>query len=229
MKHIIKNEFFNSFKSFKSIIIISFFTFTSFLTASFLSKNASLLGQLSTDTGTAYTSSIKFLIFFLGFLFVFSVSHDLINKELDYQTIRLLVTKTSKFNIIFGKFLGVYMFWLASITISFVILSIYAHSWFILDYISVLVFLCFIVGLNIFLSTIISKPGVTMFLGIFIGIIAPILGIWAAFSTKWYLFPFRYVLPYYYVIKSNGFLIFPFVMGIALLYFSYLIFQRKDL
>lgn len=227
MIHIIKNEFLNSFKSFKSIIIISFFTLTSFLTASFLSKNTSILGEL--NTGSAYTSSIKFLIFFLGFLFVFSVSHDVINKELDYQTIRLLVTKTSKFNIIFGKFLGVLMFWLASVTISFIIVSIYAHSWFTLDYITVLAVLCFIVGLNIFLSTIISKPGVTMFLGIFIGIIAPILGLWAAFSTKWYLFPFRYILPYYYVTKSNGYLILPFVMGIALLYLSYLIFQRKDL
>ena len=227
MIHILKSEFLHSFKSFKSIVIILFFTLTSVLTASYLSNNASLLGDQL--TGSAYTSSIKFLVFFLGFLFVFSVSHDLINRELDYQTIRLLVTKTSKLNIILGKFLGVLLFWLISISISFLIISFYAHDWFMKDYITTIVVLFFMVSFVTFLSTIIPKPSVTMFLGILISILAPILGFWAAFSDKWFLIPFKFMLPYYYVVKSNFFLIFPLLIGVGLLLCSYFIFKRKDL
>ncbi|MDM5292012.1 hypothetical protein QUF81_01825 [Peribacillus simplex] len=227
MIHILKNEFFHSFKSFKSIIIILFFTLTSFLTASYLSNSSLLDDQL--NSGSAYTSSIKLLVFFFGFLFVFSVSHDLINRELDFQTIRLLVTKTSKFNIISGKFLGILLFWLISITISFIIISLFAHNWFMKDYFITIVFLFYIISFVTFLSTIISKPSVTMFLGILISILAPILGFWAAFSDKWFLIPFKFILPYYYVVKSNYFLIFPLLIGITFLLFSYLIFKRKDL
>ncbi|WML42619.1 ABC transporter permease subunit [Neobacillus sp. PS3-40] len=158
-----------------------------------------------------------------------SISHDVINKELDFQTIRLLVTKTSKGNIIFGKFLGVFLFWVVSTTACFIIVSLYAKQWFFLDYTVVIIFLFFIVTITLFLSTIIAKPGLTMFIGIFIGIIAPILGFWAAFSTKWFLIPFRYFLPYYYVVQSNGYLIFPALFGFILLFISYFIFKRKDL
>lgn len=227
MIHIIKNEFTNSFKSFKSLAIITFFTLTSFLTSSYLSDNTQLLGDL--NNSSAYTASIKFLIFFLGFLFVFSVSHDLINRELDYNTIRLLVSKTSRFNIIIGKMLGSFLFWVCSISISFLIVSIYAKNWFYLDYITVIAVLFFITSFNVFLSTIITKPSITMFLGILLGILFPILGFWAAFSEKWYLFPFKYLLPYYYVVESDFYLVFPFLIGILLVAASYMVFKRKDL
>lgn len=228
MIHILKNEFLHSFKSFKSIIIILFFTLTSYLTASYLSDNTSLLGD-QLNTQSAYTSSIKLLVFFLGFLFVFSVSHDLINRELDYQTIRLLVTKTSKLNIILGKFLGVLLFWIISISISFIIISFYARDWFIKDYIITIIVLFYIISLVTFLSTIIPKPSVTMFLGIIISILAPILGFWGAFSEKWFLIPFKFILPYYYVVKSNFFMIVPLLIGITFLLLSNFIFNRKDL
>ncbi|WP_374120464.1 ABC transporter permease subunit [Neobacillus sp. PS3-40] len=227
MKTIISYEFYNSFKSFKSILIILFFTLSSILTAHFLSNQPSLTNSM--HSGSVYTSSIKLLVFFFGFLFVSSISHDVINKELDFQTIRLLVTKTSKGNIIFGKFLGVFLFWVVSTTACFIIVSLYAKQWFFLDYTVVIIFLFFIVTITLFLSTIIAKPGLTMFIGIFIGIIAPILGFWAAFSTKWFLIPFRYFLPYYYVVQSNGYLIFPALFGFILLFISYFIFKRKDL
>lgn len=227
MIHIIRNEFMNSFKSFKSIAIIVFFTLTSFLTASYLSDNAQLLGELNSDS--AYTSTIKFLVFFLGFLFVFSVSHDLVNRELDYNTIRLLVSKTSRFNIIIGKMLGSFIFWVCSITISFVVVSIYAKTWFYLDYVTVIAVLFFITSFNVFLSTIVTKPSITMFLGILFGILFPILGLWAAFSDKWYLLPFKYLLPYHYVVESNFYLVGPFLIGILLVATSYMVFKRKDL
>jgi ABC-2 type transport system permease protein len=227
MRSIISHEFLNSFKSFKSVLIILFFTLTSLLSAHFFARHPSLIKDV--HSGSVYTSSIKFLIFFFGFLFVSAVSHDVINKELDYQTIRLLVTKTSKINIIMGKFIGVFLFWLFSITVCFLIVSFYAKTWFFVDYYTVIIFLFFIVTFTIFLSTIIIKPGLTMFLGILIGILAPILGLWSSFSSKWFLVPFKYLLPYYYLIQSKGFLIFPLLFGAMLLFGSYLIFQRKDL
>lgn len=224
---ILKNEFFHTFKSFKSVAIVLFFTLTSVVTATYLTNHPELLGNL--DSQAAYTSSIKFLIFFFGFLFVFAVSHDIINREIDYQTIRLLVSKTSRFNIILGKFLGSFLFWIGAISISFLIVSLYARSWFLLDYLTVCTVLFFITCLNIFLSTWISRPSMTMFVGILLGILCPILGFWAAFSSNWYLLPFKYLLPYYYVVESNGYLVIPFVIGILFLAASYFMFNRRDL
>ncbi|VWX38640.1 ABC transporter permease [Exiguobacterium oxidotolerans] len=224
---IIRNEFFHTFKSFKSIAIVLFFTLTSFLTATYLANHPELLGDVGNDS--AYTSSIKFLIFFLGFLFVFAVSHDIINREIDYQTIRLLVSKTSRFNIIAGKFIGSFLFWVYSTSISFLIVSLYAKSWFFLDYLTVITVLFFITCFNVLLSTVLTRPSMTMFAGILLGILCPVLGFWAAFSNNWYLLPFKYLLPYYYVVESGRYLVVPFLLGLLFLTASYFMFTRRDL
>lgn len=224
---IIRNEFFQTFKSFKSVAIVLFFTLTSLLTATYLANHPELLGDGGNDS--AYTSSIKFLIFFLGFLFVFAVSHDIVNRELDDQTIRLLVSKTSRFNIIAGKFLGSFLFWVCSISISFFVVTLYAKSTFFLDYLIVITVLFFITCLNVLLSTVLTRPGMTMFVGILLGILCPVLGFWAAFSNNWYLLPFKYLLPYYYVVESGVYLIVPFLLGLLFLTVAYFMFYRKDL
>ncbi len=224
---IIRNEFFQTFKSFKSVAIVLFFTLTSFLTATYLANHPELLGDGGNDS--AYTSSIKFSIFFLGFLFVFAVSHDIVNRELDDQTVRLLVSKTSRFNIIAGKFLGSFLFWVCSISISFFVVTLFAKSTFFLDYLTVITVLFFITCLNVLLSTVLTRPGMTMFVGILLGILCPVLGFWAAFSNIWYLLPFKYLLPYYYVVASGGYLVVPFLLGLLFLAASYFMFNRRDL
>lgn len=65
---IVKQEFTNSFKSVKAILLILFLTITSVFTASYLTRHPELLAGVNQPS--AYTSSIKFFILFFGFLFV---------------------------------------------------------------------------------------------------------------------------------------------------------------
>lgn len=215
------------FKTFKSIAIIVFFTVTSTLSARFFSNNPALIEDV--NSGSVYTSSIKLLIFFCGFLFVFAISHDLINREIDLQTIRLLVTKVSRFDILFGKFVGVMTFWVFALTLSFSLVSLYAKEWFWKDYFTLIIFMVFVVSFVVFLSTIITKPNVTMFLGILLGLVLPILGMVSVFTNKWYLVPFKYFLPYFYIIKAGWFLLIPLLIAIVLLYIGYYVLNRRDL
>lgn len=227
MLSILNREFMDVLKSFKSIAVVIFFTLISTLTARFFSNNPGLLAD--EDIGAVYTSSIKLLVFFIGFLFVFSISHNLINRELDLNTIRLLATKVSRFKILIGKFLGVSLFWLFSLTISFILVSLYANQWFWIDFFIVIIFMLFVISFVTFLSIVVEKPGLTMFLGILLGLSLPILGLYSIFTDTWYLLPFRFSLPYYYIMKSGWFLLIPLCKTAILLYFGNLILNRKDL
>ncbi|AOT00526.1 hypothetical protein ESP131_09765 [Exiguobacterium sp. U13-1] len=224
---IVKQEFTSSFKSIKAILLILFLTITSVFTASYLTRHPELLAGVNQPS--AYTSSIKFFILFFGFLFVAALSHDIINREIETRTIRLLVTKTSRLRIVLEKFLGSLLFWCATLTINFLIVSLYAQQWFWMDYLTVLIVILYITSFNIFLSTMIAKPGLTMFLGIFLGVVVPIIGLWSAFSEKWYLVPFQYILPYHAVIMSGTLLLLPVLWSGLFLTVSYLTLKRKDL
>ncbi|KOP29066.1 hypothetical protein ADM98_09130 [Exiguobacterium sp. BMC-KP] len=224
---ILKQEFTSSFKSIKAILLILFLTISSVFTASYLTRHPELLAGV--NQSSVYTSSIKFFILFFGFLFVSALSHDIINREIETRTIRLLVTKTSRFRIIAEKFLGSLFFWCATLSINFLIVSLYAKQLFWMDYVTILIVIIYITSFNIFLSTMITKPGLTMFLGIFFGIIVPIIGLWSAFSEKWYMVPFQYILPYHAVIVSGIQLLIPVLWSGLFLAIAYLKLKRKDL
>ena len=78
-----------------------------FFASKFFAHNDFIMSQANSDS--VYTSTIKFLFFFLGFIFITAVSHDILNKEIEMETIRFLVVKTSRINILLGKFFGVYI------------------------------------------------------------------------------------------------------------------------
>ncbi|MEB9975392.1 hypothetical protein P4K82_28305 [Bacillus cereus] len=225
MLSIAKNEFFGLFKSFKSIVVILFFLLVSYYSSSFLSGN--LMNGMSGDS--TYASSIKLLVFFLGFLFVFSLSHDSINREVELQTVRFIVTKISRKSFVFGKFLGILFFWLFCITVSFSIICFFAKDILIKEYFLMVLFLVYAISLNLFLSVLFKKSGVTIFLSIILGILLPVFGIWSALDDKVWLFPFKYLLPYHYLILSGNYLIFPLILSSLYLYLVLLLFNRKDL
>ncbi|MEJ8767686.1 ABC transporter permease subunit [Oceanobacillus sp. HCA-5259] len=232
MIHVLKREFTDSFKSIRSILIILFITFVSYQSAAFIDNNPGLINKMMEsggDEGSAYTSAIAMIVLVFGFLFVFATSHDIINKEVELKTMRLLVTKVSRLQIMLGKLLGTLLFWIVTISISFCILSMFADSWFPKDYFQTVIFLFYIVNLVLLISTAIPKTKLTMFLGIILGISLPILGLAAIVSDKWYLAPFKYILPFKYLDGSFGLMFIPLAIGIIYFLISILLLQRKDL
>src|SRR5699024_1969966 len=232
MIHILKREFIDAFKSVRSILILLFITFVSYQSAKFFDENQDMInqfiGESGNEVGSVYTAAIAFIVLIFGFLFVFAISHDLINREIEMKTIRLLVTKTSRLQIVLGKFLGILLFWVVTISISFAIISLITGSWFPKDYFQAIIFLFYIISLVLLISTVIPKTKLTMFLGIFLGIVLPIIGLAAAFSDKWYFIPFKYLLPYKYFDGSVGMMFIPLAIGIGYISLSIFFINRKD-
>lgn len=229
---ILKREFIDSFKSVRSILIIIFITFISYQSATFIDNNPSLNNEIMESggkEGSAYTAAIALIMLVFGFLFVFATSHDLVNKEIELKTMRLLVTKVSRLQIMLGKFLGTMLFWIVTVSISFAILSMFAGSWFPKDYFQSLIFLFYIISLVLLISTVITKAKLTMFLGIILGITLPIVGLAATMSDKWYLAPFKYLLPYKYLEASVGLMFIPLAIGIVYFLLAVFLMQRRDL
>lgn len=232
MRHILNREFINSFKSIRSVLIILFITFLSYQSAMFINNNPEIVNEIINSDGkegSAYTAAVALIILVFGFLFVFATSHDLINKEVELGTIRLLVTKVSRKQIMLGKLLGTMLFWLVTISISFTILSIFAGAWFPKDYFQTLIFLFYIVSFVILISTLIAKTTLTMFIGILFGISLPIIGLATAVSDKWYLAPFKYLLPYNYLDGSIELMLAPLAIGVVYFLIAVYIMERKDL
>ncbi|GGB40501.1 ABC transporter permease subunit [Virgibacillus dakarensis] len=160
MIHILKQEFIDSFRSIRSIIIVLFITFVSYQFAKFADNNQALINKIlenGGEEGSVYTAAIALIVLVFGFLFAFAISHDSINREVEMRTMRLLVTKTSRLQILLGKFLGTLLFWVVVISVSFSILLIISGSWFLKDYLQSLIFLFYIVSFVLLISTLIPK------------------------------------------------------------------------
>lgn len=224
MLAIATKEFIEMTKSFKSLFIIAILVLTSYFMSSFVSKN---LVSLGADTNS-YVSATRFLILLFGFLFVLMLSHDLISRETSTKTIRFLITKTSRTNIILGKFLGVAAFWLFSLGISITIVSFFAKDFLWFTFLQLYSFLIFAVGLCLLISTLAKTTGMSMLLGLAISFIAPVFGIWSMFSEKAWLKPFKLFLPYQYQIKENGLVLIPLVIGFIFVSISIWYFKRGD-
>ncbi|WP_405100297.1 ABC transporter permease [Oceanobacillus sp. FSL H7-0719] len=230
MVHILKREFIDSFKSVRAILMILFITFISYQAASAIKDYPGLVDELISEGNTSvYIASLAMIVLVLGFLFVFATSHDVINKEIELRTMRLLVTKQSRLEIILGKFLGTYLFWIFTLSISFIIISVIAGDFFAGDYFRVISFMFYIVSFVLLLSTIIPRAKVTMFVGILLGIFLPIIGMTSIFSEKSYLIILKYLLPFYYMDGSYLLAFVPIGIGVIYLVIALGILQRKDL
>lgn len=230
MISILKREFWDSFKSIRSIFIFLFFTFISYKSAEFWRNNPSLVKSIlhGEKSQSIYTSVIILLILLFGFLLAFAISHDTMSGEMELKTIRLLVTKTSKFNIVAGKMLGSFLFWVVTLSISFVIISCYAGSFLVKDYFRLIALLLYIVCFVLFISSLIPKAKVTMFIGIFLGILLPVLNLFSMVFNKWYLLPFKYLLPFYYLNQSFGYIFIVIALALFLFASTVLAIYRRD-
>lgn len=151
----------------RSVLIILFISFMPYQLVTSFVNNAGLVTNLMEvgKESSVYTAVIELIVSVFGFLFVFATSHDLINKEVELKTVRLLVTKVSRVEIILGKLLGTMLFWIVTVSISFAVLTVIAGSWFPKDYLQSLIFLFYIINFVVLISIVIIKTELTMFLG----------------------------------------------------------------
>ncbi|MBJ8055859.1 ABC transporter permease [Bacillus cereus] len=223
-------EFYNLFKSIRSIIFILIMFSTTLIVANFLKDFDGNLKELGLDN--AYVGGLLFLILLFGPLFVTTLSHDLINRESYNRTIRFLVTKISRDKIILGKFLGVLLFWFVCLFLSLFMLVFIANQFYFKELIESLIFMSYFISLSLFLSVVITKPSITIFTSILISIAFPIIGIWGSLSSDNLIVKLlNYFTPYYYFSQPEQKYLVYFVPVLSLVFFigSILIFRKRDL
>lgn len=211
-------------KSFKALFIIGLFVVTSYFMSRYVSKNFGILDAGIND----YASAIRLLVYVFGFLFVLMLSHDVVSRETSTKTIRFLLTKTSRANIIWGKFFGISAFWFLSLGVSFSIVSIFAGEFLWMIFLQLFGFLIYIIGLCVFVSTIAKTPSVSMLISLALSFVLPIMGLWSMFSENNWLKLVKFFLPYQYQLEVNMFLLLPFIIGILFAATSILLFKRGD-
>ncbi|UQZ73949.1 hypothetical protein C2I17_04850 [Niallia circulans] len=223
-----KREFLQLFKGFKSILLILVFLVTSYYSAKFADGIAEAMELTAQEAGEAHLVGLLFLVMFFGHLFVASLSHDSINKEIRERTMRFLVTKTTRFSIIVGKFLGIWMFWFVCLFLSFLIIALTTEKIDFLVFTQTMSLLTLQISFILLMSVLINKPGATMFLGILGGILLPILGGWFVLTSNPAISWLKYVSPFYYLdLNEYSFLVLLVVAGI-LIYLTNLLFKRRE-
>jgi len=223
---ICQHEFIRLFKSIKSLITVAFIVGISYLVSDLVNQAASFFPAQELAKGHAL--GILVLIMLLGPLFVFSLSHDVINRELAGRTIRFLVTRTSRNKIIFGKFLGVVLFWLVCLVITFGVVLATVHTFDAKTFWQCLTILVYCITLAILLSLAVPRPSYTMFLGIVLAILLPGLGFWSALSdhpaAQWT----AYLTPYTFIQKGGAWTGFIWLYAAVFLSASIYLFRRRD-
>lgn len=226
MGAICKREFISLIKSIRAILIVIFIVAMSIAGARLSSQ---IVEQVGVEGGeNPYVAGMNLALLFFGFFFVFSLSHDVINREIHERTVRFLVTKTSRKKILYGKLLGVMLFWLCCLFISNVFIAVYARSFDLQNFLQSMSFVFYAVTLAFLLSIAIPNPRLTIFVGIFLAIMIPILSIWSMFSKAWYITWLKYLTPYYYLLDSQFKFLIILLFGIAMTFVAGLLFERRD-
>ena len=121
---IVKREFFNMFKSIKSILIICVLLLTAYYSAKFSNVLTNMIEFTPKEMKHIHTLGLLTILFLFGQLFVMGLSHDCMNRETHERTMRFLVSRTSRSSILYGKFFGIALFWFVCVAISFLINSV---------------------------------------------------------------------------------------------------------
>lgn len=223
-----KKEFVDMFKSIKSLIIIALLLVTSYFSAKYSDILGTATALTEQEMKDAYTVGLVFLLIFFGQLFVTSISHDTINKESHERTMRFLVTRTSRGQILFGKFSGVWLFWFSCIFVSFLLISIFSSQFHFLIFSQAIALLTYQISLTVLLSVVIHKPSITMFLGVVIGLLYPIFNFWLMLSTNSWFSWLKFASPYYYLMETDYLFLVVFVFSAMTLAIALLVFNRRE-
>jgi ABC-2 type transport system permease protein len=225
---IAKKEFSQLFSGFKSLIVITLLLVTSYYSAKFSSFLANDIELSAKEVENIHVIGLLFIIILFGQLFIMGLSHDVMNRELHERTMRFLVSRTSRLSIVVGKFIGIWAYWFVCIVVSHILISIFSHKFDLFIFSQLMSLLTYQIALTILLSIIIPKPGFTMFLGVVIGLIFPILSFWLTFTSSAWFSWMKYGNPYYYLNREDfTFLMIPILAGLMIA-LAYLLFKRRD-
>ncbi|WP_130859425.1 ABC transporter permease [Gracilibacillus phocaeensis] len=222
-------EFKSLMTSIRSIVIIAVLFGVTVGAASLVRQFEAQLQELGLGQD-AYLMGLMLVLILVSPLFVTSLSHNAINKEIDTRTIRFLATKTSRDQIILGKFIGILLFWSVCIAVALLLIIPFSKTFSFLGLIQSIIFVAYFIGWSLLLSTVISKPALTMFLGIVLAIAFPVLGLWSTGTDKFYIEVIGYITPYfYYTQEETYYSYFVVIFPILFMLFSLFIFRKRDL
>lgn len=230
MLSIARKEFVALFKSIKSILIILIMIAISLGIAKLLSLFGSQINSVTGLEKTPFQLALLLTVLLTSPLFVFTLSHNIINEEVKSRTIRFIATKINRSHILLGKFIGALLFWLTCLFITTLLLIFYSHEFYLLELLQCLVFVSYFLALATLLSVLIDNTILTNFLGIALSLIMIILGLWSMNSDKIWLKLFSYITPYFYYLKDNPAM--PFIVVIfpvVFLIISVYVFRKRDL
>lgn len=229
MLSISKHEYLQLLKSIKSILVILFLLGVTYGGIQLTEQFQGLLIDVPTDTDAMYSVGISFALLSFGPLFVFSLSHDVFNREISGRMMRFIVTKTKRSYIVLGKFIGVLMFWLSIVIASFGLIFVFTQSFDATVFFETLSVVSVFIGMALVLSLLISRPMLSMFLGVLIGIVYPAISVWSIFSSSWAIKRFKFLSPYYYISVESYLFLVNFGMAALLVIVSVFLFKRRDL
>lgn len=216
-------------KSIKSIIVVFIIFAVTVGVAAGVKKFAAFIDMHSGND--VYTTGLMLTILFAGPLFTLSLSHNIINEEMKSRTIRFIATKTSRTNIIIGKYLSIVIFWFICLLVSLLLIMIFAHQLYFVRGFTLFSFVTYFIGLTILLSILIKNPLVTNLLGIFLSIMFTVVGIWSALSHNILLKIISFITPYHYLFYENTsvFAAVPILISIIFVIISILVMRKRDL
>lgn len=215
------------FKSVKSILLIIFILAVT-LTVAFILNKYNVKNETIGIGNDIYATGLMVLIYLFSPFFVSSLSHDIVNREIDSKTIRFLATKTSRENIILGKFFGIFLFWCVCIFITVLTIVPFSRSFQISSFLESILFVTYFIGFTLFLSTLIQKTTTSMFVGIISSFSFTIVGIWSIFSENVILKSISYLTPYSYVYKGEFLFMIP-LLSLVFVLGSIILIRKKDL
>jgi len=225
MVPILKKEFLDMFRGLKALIIVILFIGTSYFSSNYVS-DLGLLG--SAEESAPILAGLRLLIMLLGFLFITTMSHDVMNRDVESQTIRLLVTRTSRQNIVLGKFCGIFLFWVLVLVLSFIPLMIAGGKPYLLEFLQLAGYMAYASALTVLISILVTKSKLSMLVALIVSIAFPAIGMWATLQEgAWHYL--AYAFPVLYLIKSNFLIVVPLLIAGMLVTAAILLFERRDL
>ncbi|MFJ5964055.1 hypothetical protein [Bacillus sp. NPDC093026] len=222
------NEFKQLFKSTKSIltIVIIFFLSTFVSSLPFVATYQDVWQQVKDP----YSIGNELVISLFGFFLIFLLSHDILSREIYLKTIRFLVSKTTRLNIVIGKYLGLMLFWFSCIMTTYVLNMVISHRFLFSDAFKTLTFISVGISFALFLSILFPTPQRSMFVGMLFSFLFPIISVISVFSSEWFIHWFQFMTPYYYARwrEPLTFVLINAALTTFLLIGTALLFQRRD-
>lgn len=221
------HEFKSLFKSIKALVIIAIIFGISYWTAGLMGTIANRFDVHDAENGSG--AGIASIVFLLGFLFIAALSHDIMNREISTRTIRFLVTKNSRTNIVIGKYIGMWLFWFFCIFVSFMLIFLVSKNflwWGLLECIS---FISVAIAYNLLFSIIIPKPTATMFFGVVFSLLFPAFSLWIINSSNQAVNWLKFFTPYYYALLGHFYTLMNVVYAIFVIGIGIILFNKKDL